>query len=227
MGRGATPTLLWPLLRGLFFPCTSVSSQSFSTTFAFSLVKVNNKLGFIYSRLLYEHTGFKDSEEFEGCLGLQLHGIDLETLLQALGDSWHTVPPLSNNKVESQPCVVLQGEGGQGSFILYVQFHSCSGQVSVALHVSVSHSWCSRVRKGGKGSLQNQKLTTLLSMMPSVSLSCQQSRHTKHRISCFGLGGARDKSAVTCSLQRPRASNAATLCKCLREGFMPYTGGCC
>lgn len=113
-------------------------------------------------------------------------------------------PPLSNYKVESQPCVVLQREGGQGSFILCVQFHSCSGQVSVALHVSVSHSWCSRVRKGRKGSLQNRKLTTLLSIMPSVSLRFQQSSHTKHRISCFGLGGAHDKSTVTCSLQRPQ-----------------------
>lgn len=70
-----------------------------------------------------------------------------------------------------------------------------------------SHSWSSRVSKGRKGNIQNRKLPTLLSLMPSVSLRFQESSHTKQRIpsNCFGLGGAQDKSAVTCSLPRPRA----------------------
>lgn len=45
--------------------------------------------------------------------------------------------------------------------------------ISVALHMSVSHSWCSRVRKGREGNIDNQTLTTLLSQTLSerVSLS--------------------------------------------------------
>lgn len=81
----------------------------------------------------------------------------------------------------------------------------------MALHASVSQSWCSRVSKGRKGNTQNQKLTTLLSLMPCVSLRFQESSHTKQSTSCFGLGGAQDKSALTCSLLRPQASNPAIL----------------
>lgn len=99
---------------------------------------------------------------------------------------------------------VLQGEGGQGLLILCVQFHSHSGHVSLAVHTSVSHSWCSRVSRGRKGDSENRNLATLLSLVPPVSLGFQDSSLTKQRISCFGLGGAQDRSAVTrCSLPRP------------------------
>lgn len=55
-----------------------------------------------------------------------------------------------------------------------------------------SYSWCSGVSKGRKGNIQNRKLPTPLSLMPSVSLRFQESSHTKQRIpgNCFGLGGA-------------------------------------
>lgn len=59
-GERWTPRLLWPgLLRVLFHLCASVSPQASSTAFAFSLVKINNKVAFIYNKVLYLHTGFK------------------------------------------------------------------------------------------------------------------------------------------------------------------------
>lgn len=80
------------------------------------------------------HSGLKASAEPEGLFSLQLYGIDLETFLQAVGEPWHVVSPLTDYKVKSQPCVVLQGED-QELFPLCMQCHTHSGQF---VHVSIS-----------------------------------------------------------------------------------------
>lgn len=185
-----TPTLLLCV-------CVSVSAQSFSTTFVFSSVKINNKLGSIYSKLLYLHTGFKASlrstRDSSAC-----SGTDLETLLQALGDSWQVMPSLTNYQAESQPCVLLQGDGGHPV---------CT--VAQPLRTSLSVA----LIPGAAGSVREGKETFRIGSSPPAfpdakcELRFQESSHTKQRIPgyCFGPGGAQDKSARTCSLPRPRA----------------------